>query len=277
MSTYTYRYVEVQKLMIDGMAWKYEVLPPYVEHIGEVFEITGYNRPENVAKFYKATKDGWEPMERVEKKWVPLKWYSIMTKNRMEMDENNYPASKKYHFTTTDAEGNTLYLKENFYWCNNGGHIRDDYISKHSWNDSYVSGRGLPEDVSQEVKDDIDREQYAYDKTWVTLQEWELIYEKALEDFQHKVEERFGKKEDSEIKQMLDTILNTIKDPSYKPKRKKKEDEEPFYEDTIDYLFEEEIWRLHHIREEIERIEFIKDEFDENLHTDSCRVIYYLA
>lgn len=277
MSTYTYRYVEVKKLMIDGVAWTHEELPPYVEHIGEVFEITGYHRPENVAKFYKATENGWEPQDSVESKWVPLKWYSAMPKSRMEMDENNYPASKKKHFSAKDSNGNAIYFKENLYWCNNGGYIRDEYISTRAWKASPISGKGLPEDVSQEVKEDIESEKYAYDITWVRQKEWELIYEEAVDDFRRKVEERFGKKEDNEIKRMLDTILNTIKDSSYQPKKHKKEDEEEFYEDTIDYLFEEEIYKLYQIREEIEKIEFIKEEFDTNLHTTSCRVIYYLA
>jgi hypothetical protein len=69
-----------------------------------------------------------------------------------------------------------------------------------------------------------------------------------------------------------------MKDPNYKPrKKKKKEEEDYYYEDTIEYLFEEDIWELFNIQMEINRTEFIKEQFDNNYAVLGTRIIYYLA
>lgn len=278
MSTYTYRYVEVLKEMIDGSVWTIDKLPCSKEHIGETFSITAFNRPVDVAQYYKATENGWVALNDVEKKWVALKWYSPIGKDVLEA-EKHYPESKKHHIELKDENGKSMYFKEKLYWCDNGGYVRDDYISTHGFSESKVAGRGLPKDVSPEIKEDVEEEKYAYDKTWVTLSEWENLFDSAISDFQHKLEKRYAEKDRDEISEMLDTILHTIKNPEYKPPKKKKKNDEDsiYYEDSVEYMFEEEIWKLFQIHSEIETIRFILDEFNGNLRTDGCRVIYYLA
>ena len=281
MSTYTYRYIEVKIECVDGVVWTKESLPePTAGNEGQIFKISQYNRPEEIAPFYKVverpgltfddTVYKWEPVSKVETKWVPLKWYSYLPKNKVLL--NNDPYRKYVYSETKDG----MFLEENLCWSNNGGSIRDDYISTSAWNNYGLSGRGLPKDVSEEVKKDITSD-YAYDMTWVTLSEWEATFETAKERFRQKLTERFMNRSIDDINEKLDTILKTIKNPDYKPGKKKKKEEDDYYEDTIEYLFEEDIWELFNIQTEIDRVEFIVEEFDNNFSTLETRIIYYLA
>ena len=279
MSTYTYRYVEIRREMIDGSVWKFSDLPDPNEHRGEIYRINEYNRPEGISHYYKSIQVsdasfGWNPVEKVEKKWVPVKWYSYLPKNRVL--DNKDPNFNPKYVTAKDANGKEFYLQEHLYWCNNGGHIRDDYISSSSFERHVFAKRGLPNDVSDEVKEDIGSD-YAYDQTWVKFTEWEYAFDNALKNFVAKVKERFNNATLDEINRKLDDIFKAVKDPNYKPKKKKSEDDEEYYEDTLEYLFEEDIWELFHIREEMERIEFIAEDFGDTFANNDVRVIYYLA
>ena len=284
MSTYTHRYIEVLHEMIDGCAWNIKNLPDPSQHEGEIYKISSYNRPEDVAPYYRAEavcSDGkttaytWAPVYEVEKKWLPVKWYSYLPKNRVL--DNRDPYYKPKYVVAKDGNGKEFFLEEHILWANNGGYIRDEYISSRGFDDSKFANRGLPNDVSEEVKKDIESD-YHYDMTYVTLQEWETAFEAARKDFEEKVKKRYMAKNLEEIKESIHTILKTIKDGEYKPKKKKKKDDEDiYYEDTIEYLFEDEIWRLFLINEEIMKTEFIVDEFDDNFSHGGTRIIYYLA
>lgn len=280
MSAYVYRYIEIYKEAVDGSVWEKKDLPAAEKHEGEIFKINVYNRPENVAPYYKAeavcsadgkTEYDWLPVYKVEKKWIPVKWYSFLPKNRVI--GNKDPYYKPKYKVVKDDEGKEFFIEENIYWCDAGGCIRDKYIRKGAFSD-----RGLPEDVSEEVKNDIESDS-TYGKTWVLLTEWQNAFETAKNEFAAEVRKRFAKENDEEISKKLDIILATIKDPNYKPKKKiKKNDEVIFYEDTVEYLFDEWIYDLFTINMEIDRTEFILNEFD--LHyglNENARIIYCLA
>ena len=274
MSTYTHRYIEVCREAIDGATWRVDELPPAERHQGEVYKINDYNRPEDVAPYYKSDGVQWVPLDKVEKKWVPIKWYSFLPKNRVI--DNEDPYYKPKYIVAKDENGDEIYLKENILWANNGGFVRDDYISSRSWNQSAVAGRGLPSDISDEVKNDIDSD-YAYDKTWVTLAEWETIYEEAEKEFRRKVEKYFEGEKNDEINRKLEHIIKLIKNPNAKAPRKKEKGNYYDYEDSLDYLFEEDIWKLFNIQAEIEKTEFILQEFEDWFSHEDVRIIYYLA
>lgn len=287
MSTYTHRYIEVYREKVDGAVWSFNKLPDPQKHENEVYKIIMYNRPEDVAPYYKALavcgdENGvtyrWEPVYSVESHWVPVKWYSFLPKNKVI--DNEDPYYKPKYITAKDADGNEIFLKENLLWVNNGGHVRDDYISGSGLNGcSPLSKRGLPDDISEEVKNDI-KSDYSYDETWATLAEWEAAYDAAILDFRLKVEKYYAKENKDEINRKLDIILKRLKDPDYTPKKMRKkatEDDYYDYEDTIEYLFEEEIWRLFNIRMEIDRTEFIIEEFSDWYSPEKARIIYYLA
>ena len=284
MSTYTYRYIEVLAEQIDGSVWRKSDLPPASEHEGEVFKINEYNRPEDVAPYYKAVERPgltfdesvyvWEPVEKVEKKWVPVKWYSVLNKNRVLLNKDPYWKPK--YLTSSCGTHQTL-LEEHICWENNGGCVRDDYISTRSWKDSKVSGRGLPSDVSEEVKNDV-KSDYHYDMTWVTVSEWEEIFEARKKEFETEVYKRYAKEDKREVMAKLEDIFKAIKNPNYTPKKKKKSDGDYLeWEETVEYLFEEDIWDLFTLRMEITRTEFILEEFAGAYSYSESRIIYYLA
>ena len=288
MSTYTHRYIEVKIPCIDGEVWNKSNLPDAQKHEGEIWRIGNHNRPADVAPYYRA-KEGpgitfdesvytWEPVYEVKAKWVPLKWYGYLPKNRVLA--NSDPYYKPKYITAKDENGKEIFLAENLLWCNNGGYIRDEYISSRGFGSSKFANRGLPDDVSEEVFKDIASEKYAYDKTWVTLQEWETAFESAKEKFMLGVEKRYDKMSRNEISEKLDNILATLKDPNYEPEKKEESDDEDGYieyEDTIEYMFEEEIWELFNIQMEIDRAEFILEQFDNHYNRLASRIIYYLA
>lgn len=286
MSTYTHRYIEVEIECIDGSVWNKENLPSASKHEGEVWKVTNYRNHPEVSPYYVAKEAPgitfdestyiWKPLDKVEKKWVPVKWYGFLPKNKVL--ENHDPYYKPKYVVAKDGNGKEMFLEENLLWCNNGGFVRDDYISSHGLSSHKFANRGLPSDVSEEVKADIESEKYNYDKTWVDLDEWEVAFEAAKEKFMKNVQLKFEKMNKKDISDKLDTILATIKDPNYKPKKKKKEeDEDYYYEDTIEYLFEEDIWELFNIQMEIDRTEFIVEQFDNHYSHFGTRIIYYLA
>ena len=285
MSTYTHRYVEVLLEQIDGVRWKYENLPDPETVVGKIYKISEYNLPENVHRYYTSVKEGdgparWEGKDTVEKKWTLVKWYS----NRPEIDEGNNPYEEKYealrnHFKCDDRFGKSLHLQEGIMWCNNGGHIRDDYIGN-GWGESTFKDRGLPADVSEEVKKDIESD-YHYGMTYVLLSEWETVFDAEMKKFVAEVKKRFRDEK-------LDTVLERVNAllyaqtgaKQYAPKKKKtdEDDEDYMWEDSIDYMFEEEIWKLFNIQMEIDRCEFIvEDIFGSYASNDKIRIIYYLA
>ena len=285
MSTYTHRYVEVLLEQIDGVRWKYENLPDPETVVGKIYKISEYNLPENVHRYYTSVKEGdeparWEGKDTVEKKWTLVKWYS----NRPEIDEGNNPYEEKYeaqrnHFKCEDRFGKPLHLQEGIMWCNNGGHIRDDYIGN-GWGESTFKDRGLPADVSEEVKKDIESD-YHYGMTYVLLSEWETVFDAEMKKFVAEVKKRFRDEK-------LDTVLERVNAllyaqtgaKQYAPKKKKndEDDEDYMWEDSIDYMFEEEIWKLFNIQMEIDRCEFIvEDIFGSYASNDKIRIIYYLA
>ena len=279
MSTYTYRYIEVLREPVDGVSWKKENLPSPEAHIGEIYKIGEYNRPEGVAQYYKSVKDGpetkWEPVFDIQKVWEPVRWFSYLPKNKVV--DNNDPYYRPKYYTVERDNGSSFYIEEHLMWSDNGGYVRDDYISN-GFNNGIFSNRGLPEDVSEEVKSDIESDEYAFEKTWVGIDEWRTAFDSAKKEFENEVQKRYCNQEKTEISKKLDDIYKAIKNPDYTPRRvKKKSEDDYFYEDSIEYLFEETIWKLFHIQSEIDRTEFIVDNFYNNFGYKNVRIIYYLA
>ena len=283
MSTYTHRYVEIQREMIDGIRWKFEKLPDPETVVGKIYKISEYNLPEGIHRYYKSEKNGegkaeWVPLNSVEKKWFPVRWY--FEKSGIDQGENTYEEqyeAQRNHFTCKDKFGRELHLQEQFFWCNNGGYIRDDYIG-HGWGERVFQDRGLPDDVSELVKKDIESD-YHYGMTYVLLSEWESLFEKEQEKFVSEVKKRFrDEKLDLVLERVNALLYAQTGAKQYAPKKKKKEDDDFEWEESVDYMFEEEIWRLYLIRMEIDRCEFITEYLADGLvSSDKIRIIYYLA
>ena len=296
MSTYTHRYVEVLIDQIDGIRWKYKDLPDPETVVGKIYKISEYNRPEGVYKYYTSVKHGdspaqWEGKDTNEKKWTLMRWFS----DRPETDKNEDYEAQLNRFNCSDKFGRHLHMLESIMWCNNGGHIRDDFIGN-GWGDCVFKGRGIPSDVSEEVKKDIESD-YHYGMTYVTLAEWDKMFESELSKFVAEVKKRFRDEKLDKVMTKLDDILKysirssnilskmqdgsaeTVKEPHSRRRKKNTEEGDDFmWEDSIDYMFEEEIWKLFNIQTEIDRCEFIVEDVC-GLYTDreNVRIIYYLA
>ena len=302
MSTYTHRYVEILHEQINGYRWNFERLPDPEEHVGEIYKINEYNLPEGVSRYYESVKETndtpahWDPRESVKTKWEPVKWYF----EKRKIDNGGpYPGEEKFEesvnrFEAVDKFGKKHLLQEDFMWCNNGGYIRNDYIGRNIGNRVFQD-RGLPSDVSPEVKKDVESD-YHYGMTYVLLSEWEKLFETELESFAKEVKKRFRDEKIDKILEKLDSIFRYSKRmidvldemrhklsdplPDFKEKKKTKKDkeEDEWWEDSVEYMFEEEIFRLFNIREEIDRCEFICENLGDCFpSSDKVRIIYYLA
>lgn len=284
MSTYTHRYVEVLREKIDGYRWKFEKLPDPETVVGKVYKINEHNLPEGIHRYYESVKETndtparWVGKDRVDSVWTPIRWY--FEKSDIDQGENPYEEqweAKRNDFRAEDKFGRKLHLQEGLMWCNNGGHIRDDYVGR-GWGDTVFQERGFPDGVSDAVKKDIE-DDYHYGVTYVTLSEWEKLYDKEYEKFVSEVKKRFRDEKLDEVLERLNILLyDKTLDKKYAAKKKTKEDDDLMWEDSVDYMFEEELWRLYNIRMEIDRCEFIVEELGNCYEGgDKVRIIYYLA
>ena len=135
----------------------------------------------------------------------------------------------------------------------------------------------MSEDLKKEFSKDMS---YTWSHTYITLSEWSKIFDSELERFRKKVTERIMKGELTKIDEKLNLLLIKSKDPFYEPPKKKKkkdeEDESLYYEESLDYLWDEEFWDLMMIRNEINRAHALTEHF--GYHTgEEIRIIYYLS
>ena len=88
----------------------------------------------------------WEPIseKEIERGWQLLKTYGNGVAGE---------SYSEYRKVTAQIDGRERTLLENDEWCNNGGAIRDDYISDQF---SVVivpfSGRGVPDDIGEDTR-----------------------------------------------------------------------------------------------------------------------------
>lgn len=256
MSIYTYRLTEIKYEDIVSSVWKKKELDELKPTVGDVYKV---NSPENdeypYYKFMGYKEDGitknWEGQHSVTYHWEPVFWFT--------------PSQKVF--------------SKNYMWCNNGGEIRDTFIGRSWGEDEYgIKERGFPSDMSSEIREYLNEYgKDTYSHTWVLLSEWENIFDMEAEKFLAKVKSKFKDDKLDEINEKIETIISLIKEETITKKKKKKSEEFEYYEDTLEYLFEEEIWKLYSIREEISKIRFLSEEIMNNFKEENVRIIYYLA
>lgn len=224
MSTYTIRHVEGRFQLTAGSVYKLEDLPKTAP------EGTYYNTWQQEHPFAVFLNGKWEPRDT-----CPTEWRLLKTYNRLTKAPTNEWAEKN---TTTlkDEAGNSWLMHANDEFCNNGGSIRDEYISSHNWrlkDDVPFNGRGLPDDMSAETREammyeDDDWQSRAdengnykkvmkkrgYDYTWVTLSEWSQMYDYEVERLKNLITDYVIRKNSTLINKKLDMILSHLKDPS---------------------------------------------------------------
>ena len=158
--------------------------------------------------------------------------------------------------------------KENENFIINGGwKIKTHILS--NWGGDYevLRDRGIPEDSSEEVKKEL-TESGGYKHTWILLSELIEARDKELGLFKEKVQ-RIS--DTTAISRRLDRLEELILKGKTKIKIKDQE-----YEETLDYLFDEEIWNIISIDNEISNISLLVDLFSGYAKKEDIRINYYL-
>lgn len=302
MSDYTTRIIEVNISESKGYLNDIDVFPEGIQN-GDIYTLP-YNKIVDGNKYCKYVDGKWEFLKTCPRHWTLLKAYIPRGPRKKqqtvlvdEYDENLKPTGRKIEqvvgspdknaYLFKDDVGKDIWFKIEREWSNNGGNVRDNYISK--MNNTPITGRGLPSDISEEtnawLEEDKARE-YGYSFTWCTLQEWYDEYEKVQERILKKIQDLYTKKEFESSQKKLDFIIKNLgKVPSdkdvkniLKNNKRKSDDEDLFdFDFEMDCLIEEELPELWSIAYEIGRIEAFVDMYDELGNSDYVRIIYYLS
>ena len=284
MSTYVHRFIEVKTKEITQLRKK----PEDEGFEGLLKPNKYYSYWDGGDKHYILTENDdtqkivWKEVEDkdIPAKWELVKWYSDATKGYCYEDETSSP------FNDPD-NGKNIKLKGHRMFCDNGGVIRDNYIG-HGWtDDDKFQDRGYPTDMSEELKKELEHkdgeEDYTWGHTYVLLSEWGAERDKLIEKFKNNVISRVQDKEFNKINEKLDLIMCKCKDPHYEPEPKEKKEGEEYdseedgiyYEDTVDYLFEEDFWDIMQVTREMCVVGHIVDEIYGWTSPEQIRIVYY--
>ncbi len=291
MSTYTHRYYEVKTSVIDQyIDWNKKDEPIVADKpLYDGYTIKLYYDNEMPYRIWSVKDNEWKKSKTCRKKWVLAKWFTNpaygYSPNRYDVEIgkiNPVPNDKHEYYREPLAEKGDK-LIENICYCDNGGIIRDDFISSRGWNnnDSGFPDRGFPDDMSEELKKEFSKDMdYTWGHTYVLLSEWDTQLKKKIAEFRKKVIEKTQSIEFDKINEKLDLLFKKVKDPYYEPPKKKKDEEEEegveYYEDTMDYIWEEDFWDMMSIHSEIMRAYCFTEEFGWSPEED-IRIVYYLS
>ena len=213
MSQYTTRILEVRVSTSKCTSYKYENLVERYKDIakeGDYFVLYENSKPQTIkyvnGEFIRTN-------EKIPKVWKLVKFYSNYdVKNRIISDSDG-----EHPMFASDGIVNGEKVSSSVEWCNNGGYIRDNYISTNGWESQSFTGRGVPPDVSEEAaklmapeKDDLFGCDCKHSRTWVTLSEWEELYNKKFEEFKRKISELYSSKNADSINKKLNIVLNKL-------------------------------------------------------------------
>ena len=249
MSTYTYRFYEVRIPIIDQYVQRIDkekcedLVPDKPLYNG--YTIRLWSDQEYPFRIWDEDKKEWAKYKNCRKEWKLCKWLIPYKKDEYK------PQYTLLHFS--DVKGSVFSegdkLRECYFFCNNGGVVRDEFISDHWFNNEkwgFVK-RGFPDDMTDDLKKAFKEDKdltYTWGHTYVMLSEWENVLDKKIAEFRKRLEEKMDAEQNKTVEHILSIILKKLDEPDYKiPKdiKKNKEDEnEPYYEDTVDYIWEEE-------------------------------------
>lgn len=273
MSTYTTRIIEVKVSTSSGTAYSYETLVSRYKDTaveGNYYNVYHRNGKHSVYKF--TNGEFVETDEQIPKVWKLVKFYSDYNqKAHVILDSEG----EHYSFEPNGYINNEPVVVTNN-WCNNGGDIRDNYISASRWDESQISGRGIPSDISPEAYELIKPEpndlfgDYKWSRTWITLAEWESIYNKRVDEFKNKLSELYSKKS---INSKLDLIINKlgiVNDTN--------NEDEYSIDEQIKDLWENEWYEIMSISDEIAKNQALAEHFVDGYYSfEDVRILYYLS
>ena len=285
MSTYTYRFYEVRIPIIDqyvqriGKEKGEDLVPDKPLYNG--YTIRLWSDQEYPFRIWDEDKKEWAKYKNCRKEWKLCKWLIPYKKDEYK------PQYTLSHFS--DVKGSVFSegdkLRECYFFCNNGGVVRDEFISDNWFNNEkwgFVK-RGFPDDMTDDLKKAFKEDKdlaYTWGHTYVMLSEWENVLDKKIAEFRKRLEEKMDAEQNKTVEHILSIILKKLDEPDYKIpkdiKRNKEDENEPYYEDTVDYIWEEEFTDILTINEEIIRAMDIVSEFS-YASPEDIRIVYYLA
>lgn len=277
MSQYTTRILEVRVSTSKGTSYKYENLVERYKDIakeGDYFVLYENFKPQTIkyvnGEFVRTN-------EKIPKVWKLVKFYSNYdVKNIIVSDSDG-----EHPTFASDGIVNGEKVSSSVEWCNNGGYIRDNYISTNGWESQSFTGRGIPSDISEEAaklmapeKDDLFGCDCKHSRTWVTLSEWEELYNKKFEEFRRKISELYSSKNADSINKKLNIVLNRLGVET-------KEFNNEYYDEgeQEEYIWGELFEELRTIGDEISRNVALAEQFLDGVYVDydDVRILYYIS
>ena len=277
MSQYTTRILEVRVSTSKGTSYKYENLVERYKDIakeGDYFVLYENFKPQTIkyvnGEFVRTN-------EKIPKVWKLVKFYSNYdVKNIIVSDSDG-----EHPTFASDGIVNGEKVSSSVEWCNNGGYIRDNYISTNGWESQSFTGRGVPSDISEEAaklmapeKDDLFGCDCKHSRTWVTLSEWEELYNKKFEEFRRKISELYSSKNTDSINKKLNIVLNRLGVET-------KEFNNEYYDEgeQKEYIWGELFEELRTIGDEISRNVALAEQFLDGVYVDydDVRILYYIS
>ena len=277
MSQYTTRILEVRVSTSKGTSYKYENLVERYKDIakeGDYFVLYENFKPQTIkyvnGEFVRTN-------EKIPKVWKLVKFYSNYdVKNIIVSDSDG-----EHPTFASDGIVNGEKVSSSVEWCNNGGYIRDNYISTNGWESQSFTGRGIPSDISEEAaklmapeKDDLFGCDCKHSRTWVTLSEWEELYNKKFEEFRRKISELYSSKNTDSINKKLNIVLNRLGVET-------KEFNNEYYDEgeQKEYIWGELFEELRTIGDEISRNVALAEQFLDGVYVDydDVRILYYIS
>lgn len=277
MSQYTTRILEVRVSTSKGTSYKYENLVERYKDTakeGDYFVLYENFKPQTIkyvnGEFVRTN-------EKIPKVWKLVKFYSNYdVKNRIVSDSDG-----EHPIFASDGVVNGEKVSSSVEWCNNGGYIRDNYISINGWESQSFTGRGVPSDISEEAaklmapeKDELFGCDYKHSRTWVTLSEWEELYNKKFEEFKRKISELYSSKNADSINKKLNIVLNRLGVETEEFKNEYYDEGE-----QEEYIWEELFEELRAIDDEISRNVALAEQFLDGVYVDydDVRILYYIS
>ena len=277
MSQYTTRILEVRVSTSKGTSYKYENLVERYKDIakeGDYFVLYENFKPQTIkyvnGEFVRTN-------EKIPKVWKLVKFYSNYdVKNIIVSDSDG-----EHPTFASDGIVNGEKVSSSVEWCNNGGYIRDNYISTNGWESQSFTGRGIPSDISEEAaklmapeKNDLFGCDCKHSRTWVTLSEWEELYNKKFEEFKRKISELYSSKNADSINKKLNIVLNRLGVETEEFKNEYYDEGE-----QEEYIWEELFEELRAIDDEISRNVALAEQFLDGVYVDydDVRILYYIS
>ena len=291
MSTYVTRVIEVKLPCVKGYVWNEEslnkidkkTLLPY-----DVYRVNSDNeypyRKFHIAHEIDGIPEYWEKMKTCDYKWHLVKYWVL---------NNPHSHADKFEIISNN-NGKQEKVKKISEYCDNGGSIRDVYLSRW-YEDTYnIINRGIPEDCSEETRKELCLDdKYIYNRTYVLLSELYSIYNREIENFKNKIKTTILNDQLKTIDKKIDKIYSKLNGEDAEPEVESDMEPEPEvnemsdytdydtegydYEENIDSLFDEPFNDIQTLNDEIVIIHRLVDEIYGYISSENIRINYYFS